>query len=239
MLYMLKKILHLISLASVAGLLFACGGGNGDSGGNGGDSPDPVETLPEIESFTSSEILSSDPPSFEVVVRFSQNVPQEDALNIGVKAVVATDGVGDVMGQDFALFYNMDCPSGSESCDQTDYFFTYSYSDIVGWCCTIVGRDLSYELTNVEGYLQLSMLYHGKFTKSTYDNLASGNILTNVEAVLFSGTNKETVLSRDYYPQANEFTDQLGELNDNLRDYDGSSDLIDIRSITITNYLAP
>ncbi|WP_444923327.1 hypothetical protein ACJJH9_15675 [Microbulbifer sp. DLAB2-AF] len=230
---MLKKILHLISLASFAGLLLAC------SGGSGGDSSDPVEMPAEIESFTSTEILSIDPPTFEVVVRFAQNVSQEDALNIGVKVVVATDGAGDVMGQDFALFYNMDCPSGSESCDLTDYFFTWSYGDIIGWCCTLIGRDLSYELTNVEGYLQLTMSYHGKFTKSTYDNLVSGNVLTNVETILFSGPNKETVLSRDYYPLVNEFTDQLGELNDNLRDYDGSSGLIDIQSITINNYLGP
>ncbi|WP_444903936.1 hypothetical protein ACJJIU_01385 [Microbulbifer sp. CnH-101-E] len=233
MLYILKKILHLISLASFAGLLLAC------SGGSGGDSSDPVEMPAEIESFTSSEILSIDPPSFEVVVRFSQNVSREDALYIGVKVVVATDGAGDIMGQDFALFYNMDCPSGYEDCDQTDYFFTWSYGDIIGWCCTLRGRDLSYELTNVDGYLQLTMSYHGKFTKSTFDNLVSGNVLTNVEAILFSGPNKETVLSRDYYPLVNEFTDQLGELNDNIRDYDGSSGLIDIQSITITNYLAP
>ncbi|WP_299597579.1 hypothetical protein [uncultured Microbulbifer sp.] len=235
---MISKILHLITLASIAGLLFACGGGNSSNDNNG---PDPVDKLPEVESFTSSEILSSDPPSFEVVVRFANNVSREDAHNIRIKVVVATDGSGDVMGQDFALVYSTGCRSvnDSEICGQTEYSFTYSYGDAVGWCCTIEGRDLSYEFTNVDGYLQLTMLYHGSFTKSTYDNLVRGNVLTNVEAVLFSGRDKETVLSSDYYPQLNEFTDQLGELNDNLRDYDGSSDLVDIQSITITNYLAP
>jgi len=236
---MINQILNLITLVSITGLLFACGGGSSSS--NGEDAPDTVEKPAEIESFTSSEILSSAPPSFEVVVRFANNVSREDADNIRVNVVVATDGSGDVMGQDFSLVYSTGCRLviDSEICGQTEYFFRYSYGDTVGWCCTIEGRDLSYEFTNVEGYLQLTMLYHGNFTKSTYDNLVRGNVLTNVEAVLFSGRDKETVLSRDYYPQVNEFTDQLGELNDNLRDYDGSSDLVDIQSITITNYLAP
>ncbi|MCQ3829166.1 hypothetical protein HXX02_06890 [Microbulbifer elongatus] len=238
---MIHKGLHLIALVAVVSLLSACGGGNSSNSANNEGAPNPVENHPVIESFTSSEILSTDPPSFEVVVRFAKNVSRDDAHNIRVKAVVATDGSGDVMGQDFALVYSTDCRSESDRnvCGLTNYFFTYSYGDIAGWCCTVKGRNLSYEFTNADGYLQLTMLYHGKFTKSTYDNLVRGNVLTNIEAVIFSGSDKETILSRDYYPQENEFTDQLGELNDNLRDYDGSSDLIDIQSVTITNYLAP
>lgn len=230
---MFKKVVRFMSLVLFTFSLSSCGGG----GGSSGESGKQIEVLTEIESFT-SQMLESDPPSFEVVVRFSNNVSRVNARNIGVKVVVATDGNGDGMGDDFAFFYNMDCLKGTENCDTTNYYFTYSYADIVRWCC-VYKRDISYVLTNVEGYLQLTMRYHGKFTKNTYDNLVGGNVLTNIETVLFSGASKEAVLSRDYYPVENQFTDQLGQLSDNIDDYEGSSNLIDIHSVTIINHFGP
>ena len=227
--FYLREVIAIVLFVCIS----ACGGGGSSSSPASTDEvASNNEVNSNINSYNSRSGARSFSPTMSVVIELENNMELMSTKKLEVEVSVVTDTVPNNSGSEFVIFWNVECDS-SPYCEDSDLYRKYTFLDVEGFCCTNF-TDLEYAITNEDGHVQFTLEYYGAFTRTTFENLENGQLLYNVTVRAYDEFNRTTLISEDYFPGENVYSDQLGVQFDELRDYAGNFATADIKSIEVT-----
>lgn len=213
---MLKINSLFIVTASI--LLSACGC---DSNNSSDENP------PEIATYNNNYAPSNfTNPLITLKVTFANNVAKAELNKLSITAKISADDTPDGQGNELALFY---LPKLSQDNSST-MSIKYTSADQVRYSIDD-NRDTYYQVSNESGQLVLTIRQFGDnlIVGSTQDLLEAGNFRLNVEVKYHSDSQFSSVISTDYLPGEDVYTNSGYNFTDNENDYldnDATADIV-------------
>lgn len=214
---------------------------------SGGSSNESEETSNSIEVFTIANSTYASRESNDVVARLSIDIELANNFAVGprgdheieVDVNVATDAVTDLMGDDFSFQIYLGCEGPLTNCAGRHGVRMRHYDD-VGFPSVDNKRDVGFKISNRNSdNVVIELRNYGTFTRKEIENLDNGQFKFNIALRVYKRTEPRNLISEDFYPSQDIYTEVLGAQADDAADFSGLSPYADFINVNVAYDVSP